>query len=277
MGNIATMIPLAHLKLPIKNVATSRELKNADTHFQKEVQAAQRFAAMFIDEVLQETMPNMFGNAVGAQSYQSMFMHSLSKDLGHSAGSMGLMPLLEKSLHIPSSAIQKVKDHPTLVLSDLADPVEAVNTQSISADAQAFVKDLTPLVEKAAQALGVAPRLILAQAALETGWGRSVVGNNLFGIKASPGFPSVLAQTHEANAEGQLFPTIAAFRVFPTIAACLHHYVDLLKTQYPGVLQVGDDARAFALALVHGHYATDPAYAQKIIALADSAPLARVP
>ena len=43
---------------------------------------------------------------------------------------------------------------------------------------------LMPLLQKAGQQLGVSPKILLAQAAIETGWGRSVVGNNLFGIKA---------------------------------------------------------------------------------------------
>ena len=245
--------------------------------FQREARAAQKFAAMFIDEVLQETMPNLFGNAVGAQSYQSMFMQSLSKDMAQSAGGMGLMPLLESSLHIPASALRALEDHPVLPLSGSAATGSDGIAGPISSDARAFVKKLLPLVDKAAHALGVAPRLILAQAALETGWGQSVVGNNLFGIKAVPGAPSVLAATREAGAGGQLLPAMAAFRAFPDITACVHHYVDLLKSQYPGTVGTGSDAQAFARGLTQGHYATDPAYAQKLIALAQSPLLAELP
>jgi flagellar protein FlgJ len=70
---------------------------------------------------------------------------------------------------------------------------------------------------------------------------------------------------------------MAAFRAFPNIAACLHHYVSLLKTHYPGAVNAGTNAQAFAQGLIQGHYATDPAYAQKLIALAGSAPLAKLP
>ena len=261
----------------ITSLTGTKKAKPSAASFQQEAQAAQRFAAMFIDEVLQETMPNLFGSAVGAQSYQSMFMQSLSKDMAQSAGGMGLMPLLEKSLHIPASAIQTLEDHPAVLLSGSATSAAEGLTGPISADARDFVKKLTPLVDKAARALGVAPRLIMAQAALETGWGQSVVGNNLFGIKASPGAPSILAPTHEADASGQLLPAMAAFRAFPDIAACLHHYVTLLKAHYPGAVNAGTDTQAFARGLVQGHYATDPAYAQKLIALAGSPLLAGMP
>ena len=247
----------------------------AAASFQREAQAAQKFAAMFIDEVLQETMPNLFGGAVGAQSYQSLFMQSLSKDLSQSSGGMGLMPLLEKSLHIPASAMRALEDHPAVLPS--VSPASTAEAGPVSENVQSFVKKLAPLVEQAGHALGVAPRLIMAQIALETGWGQSVVGNNLFGIKATPGAPSVLADTHEADAAGQLLPTTAAFRAFPSISACLHHYVELLKTQYPGVVGVGNDAQAFAQGMVQGHYATDPRYAEKLLAMAQSPVLAGLP
>ena len=256
---------------------TPAQKTQAAANFQREAQAAQKFAAMFIDEVLQETMPNLFGGAVGAQSYQSLFMQSLSKDLSLSSGGMGLMPLLEKSLHIPASAMRALEDHPAVLPS--VSPVSTAEgiAAPVSAEAQTFVKKLTPLVEQAGRALGVAPRLIMAQIALETGWGRSVVGNNLFGMKATPGAPSVLAATYEADAVGQLLPTTAAFRAFPDISACIHHYVELLKTQYPDVVGVGNDGQAFAQELIRGHYATDPQYAQKLLALVQSPVLAGMP
>ena len=260
------------------NLAQKTQKTQAAANFQREAQAAQKFAAMFIDEVLQETMPNLFGSAVGAQSYQSLFMQSLSKDLSQSAGGMGLMPLLEKSLHIPASAMQALENHPAVIPS--VSPVLSASTaeaEPISENVQSFLKKLTPMVEQAGHALGVAPRLIMAQIALETGWGQSVVGNNLFGIKATPGAPSVLAATHEADAAGQLLPTTAAFRAFPNLSACLHHYVDLLKKQYPDAVGAGNDAQAFAQGLIQGHYATDPQYAQKLMALAQSPVLAALP
>lgn len=231
---------------------------------------------MFIDELLQETMPNLFGHAVGGQSYQSLFMQSLSKDMAESGNGMGLMPMLEKGLHIPASAVRAFEDHPLMLPAPVSTATSGAAT-AISADAQSFVKRLTPLADAAAKALGVSPKLILAQAALETGWGQSVVGNNLFGMKATPGAPSVLAATQEANAQGQLVNTQAAFQDFSSLASCLDHYVTLLKAHYPGVVGAGSDAQQFAQALVNGHYATDPSYGQKIMALAQSPLLDSLP
>lgn len=260
------------------NVLSSIGKTQAASKFQQEAQAAQNFAAMFIDEVLQETMPNMFGHVAGAQSYQSLFMQYLSKDFAQSDNGMGLLPLLEKSLHIPASAVQSLENHATVLFSSLLSHSSTEGVpEPIGKNAQAFIQKLTPLVKQAGQDLGIAPRLIMAQIALETGWGRSVVGNNLFGIKATPGAPSVLAATHEANSAGQLLPTTAAFRAFPSLADCLEHYVQLLKNNYSGVLNVGNNAQAFAQGLVQGHYATDPRYAEKIIAMAQSPALESLP
>src|SRR5882762_9864619 len=62
-----------------------------------------------------------------------------------------------------------------------------------------FTQQLAPLLQQAGQQLGVSPRILLAQAAIETGWGRSVVGNNIFGIKAGSSWSgdTVNAATHE--------------------------------------------------------------------------------
>ncbi|OCX72165.1 glycoside hydrolase family 73 protein [Acidithiobacillus thiooxidans] len=258
-------------------VTSQSSSEKKSLYFQKEMQAAQKFAAMFLDEVLQETMPNMFGSAVGAQSYQSMFIQSLASDMTKAGSGIGLMSLLEKSLHIPASAVKALQNQPAMLSSDSTVSGLSGRSAPNSADAQAFVKTLMPLVTEAGHALGVAPRLIMAQIALETGWGRSVVGNNLFGIKATPGASSVLADTHEADADGQLCPTIAAFRAFPDVSACIHYYVELLKAQYPGAVGVGDNMQAFAQGLVQGHYATDPDYAQKLVSLAQSPLLAGMP
>src|SRR5438046_2110519 len=62
---------------------------------------------------------------------------------------------------------------------------------------QAFVQAMLPYAVAAAVETGIDPRLILAQVALETGWGRSPsAANNYFGIKALPGEPS---ETHVTN------------------------------------------------------------------------------
>ena len=143
-----------------------------------------------------------------------------------------------------------------------------------------FVKDLWPCAEEAGKELGVDPRHLLAQAALETGWGKylpcDTQGNtsfNLFGIKAGGDWSgnSVAVRTLEFEG-GVPVPRQARFRAYASAADSFRDYVSVLRDnpRYANALNTGSDAKAFATALQRGGYATDPAYAQKIAAIAQN-------
>jgi flagellar protein FlgJ len=139
---------------------------------------------------------------------------------------------------------------------------------------EAFIASIKPAAERIAQQLGVATDTIIAHAALETGWGQhlpAVDGNNLFGVKAGASWQgaSVRAATTEVlggNAQG----VQARFRSYDSIGAGLDDYARLLGTspRYAGALNHGNDVAAFARGLQAGGYATDPAYADKLVATA---------
>jgi flagellar protein FlgJ len=141
-----------------------------------------------------------------------------------------------------------------------------------------FANALWPEAQQAAQQLGVSPVTLLAQAALETDWGRKVpqdtaggTSNNLFGIKASSGWSgsSVVSSTQEYS--GGVASTVKApFRSYDSMSQCFQDYVDLLKgsPRYAAALGTGGDTQAFGSALQQGGYATDPAYASKLTAVA---------
>jgi flagellar protein FlgJ len=140
-----------------------------------------------------------------------------------------------------------------------------------SAQVQSFAQQMAPLLQEAGRQLGVSPKLLLAQAALETGWGRSVVGNNVFGIKAGGSWTGaeVTTMTHEVEA-GQTVPRQASFRAYPTLDAAVQDYVALIgnSPRYRAVVGVGNDVAAYGQALLAGGYATDNEYAQKLEAIA---------
>jgi peptidoglycan hydrolase FlgJ len=148
------------------------------------------------------------------------------------------------------------------------------------AEQQSFVRSLWPQAQQAGQQLGIDPRSLIAQAALETHWGRSVPqdaagtsSNNLFGIKASRGWagPSVTAPTQEYQ-NGAPTETQAQFRAYASPTQSLQDYVELLQNnpRYASALHTGGDVQAFAAGLQRGGYATDPDYARKIGAVAHS-------
>lgn len=156
-----------------------------------------------------------------------------------------------------------------------------IATQGASpAEQQSFVRNLWPQAQQAGQQLGVDPRSLIAQAALETNWGRSMPqdaagasSNNLFGIKASRGWAgsSVTAPTEEYQS-GVPTETQAQFRAYANPTQSLQDYVALLQNnpRYASALNTGANVQAFAAGLQRGGYATDPDYARKIGTVAQS-------
>jgi flagellar protein FlgJ len=145
---------------------------------------------------------------------------------------------------------------------------------------QEFLDAILPAAEKAAAQLGVSPRNLIAQAALETGWGRSLprsadgrISFNFFGIKATGGWrgDSVASSTVEVL-EGRAQRMVERFRAYSSIDESVADHARLLghSRRYAAVRGTGDDAHAFGTALQRGGYATDPGYARKIVQVADS-------
>ncbi len=154
---------------------------------------------------------------------------------------------------------------------------EAVTDWSSAAD---FARDIWPHAQRAARRLNVAPEAIVAQAALETGWGMHVMPRdnggssfNLFGIKAGTEWTgeSVTKPTLEFDGDVPR-REFARFRAYPNVAASIADYTRLLSTnpRYAAVRNHGDDVSGFAHALQVSGYATDPHYAEKIARVASS-------
>jgi flagellar protein FlgJ len=120
----------------------------------------------------------------------------------------------------------------------------------------------------AASSLGVPPVGLLAQAALETGWGNAMPGNNLFGIKAASGQAATSQATHEMI-NGALIPETASFRDYGSPIACITDYIRLIQSNFQNVIGQKSVA-SFANALQAGGFATDSNYASKIIMISQS-------
>ncbi|HCR34212.1 MAG TPA: flagellar assembly peptidoglycan hydrolase FlgJ [Stenotrophomonas sp.] len=142
---------------------------------------------------------------------------------------------------------------------------------------EGFVASIWEHAQSAAKELGVDARALVAQAALETGWGKRQIkhadgstSHNLFGIKAT-GWKgqSAVAGTHE-YVDGVRRNETASFRAYSTPAESFADYVRLLKSspRYQQALQAGTDVQGFARGLQRAGYATDPRYAAKIAAIA---------
>ena len=144
--------------------------------------------------------------------------------------------------------------------------------------ADEFVNAMLPMAKEAADRIGVDPRYLVAQAALETGWGKSVMraqdgssSHNLFGIKASSNWKgdSARAITSEFR-NGEMVKETAQFRSYDSYKDSFHDLVTLLQSnnRYQDVVKSADNPEQFVRELQKAGYATDPNYASKISQIA---------
>lgn len=141
-------------------------------------------------------------------------------------------------------------------------------------DNASFISQLSVPAMKASQKSGIPHQLIIAQAALESGWGHREIpaqdgksSFNLFGIKATPDWQGEKTEiTTTEYVHGVAKKVKAAFRVYQSYAEALSDYAVLLSRnpRYHKVTQAGTPEMA-AHALQSGGYATDPNYAEKLI------------
>ncbi|AZL69888.1 MULTISPECIES: flagellar assembly peptidoglycan hydrolase FlgJ [Pseudomonas] len=145
-------------------------------------------------------------------------------------------------------------------------------------NSDAFVSTMLPMAEQAAKRIGIDPRYLVAQAALETGWGKSVMRNpdgssshNLFGIKATGNWQGGEARAITSEFRGgQFVKETAAFRSYDSYQDSFHDLVSLLQnnSRYKDAVGAADNPEQFARELQKAGYATDPDYARKIISIA---------
>lgn len=137
-----------------------------------------------------------------------------------------------------------------------------------------FVSRLLPAAQRASQECGVPAQLIMAQAALESGWGRREIraddgraSFNLFGIKASKDWKGRVAETTTTEfVNGVSQKTRAAFRAYDSYEAAFSDYAKLIgnNPRYANVRAARTPDEA-AQGLQQSGYATDPQYSGKLI------------
>ncbi len=245
-------------------------------------QVAQQFESLFAKMML-KSMRKAIGKdpifgSDQAEMYQGMFDDQLSLELTRGHG-LGLADMLMKQLRGASPAAAAASaTRPATAAAPATPPIASTVTPATSAERAQFVRTLWPQAQAAAQQLGVHPVGLVAQAALESNWGRSMPrsaggasSNNLFGVKATGGWggDAVTAATQEFQ-RGGMASVHSAFRAYPNSQAALQDYVATLKgnPRYSAALGAGNDVGAFASALQKGGYATDPNYAAKVTSVA---------
>ena len=137
-----------------------------------------------------------------------------------------------------------------------------------------FVDQVMPAIRRAATALGLNPLGLLAQAALETGWGQRMARNadgspslNLFGIKAGDEWTGARAAADTVEfSNGVATQRRTAFRAYGSIEESVSDFADVLKKspRYRDAIAAGGDVHAYIDRIGKSGYATDPEYANKL-------------
>ena len=145
---------------------------------------------------------------------------------------------------------------------------------NLSEQASDFVQQVLPTIRQAAAAVGVNPLGMLAQAALETGWGqrmpRTADGNsslNLFGVKAGSDWSGARAMADTVEISGGVAKqTRTAFRAYGSIEESVGDFARLLTSspRYREAVATGSNAHAYVASIAKAGYATDPEYANKL-------------
>jgi flagellar protein FlgJ len=158
--------------------------------------------------------------------------------------------------------------------SGLTGSARSTTSAGKPAHVRAFQDKLADAAEEAEKVTGVPAKFMMGQAALETGWGKRVIrnqdgssSNNLFGIKAGPGWKGKVATAVTTEyVNGQPHSRVEKFRAYASHADAFKDYAKMLSNnpRYEKVLAHGGDASTFAHGLQRAGYATDPQYAAKL-------------
>jgi flagellar protein FlgJ len=241
--------------------------------------AAQQFESLFTSMMLKSMREAKLSNGLGDSQegdvYQDMYDQQIALKMSQGKG-LGLADMLVQQLtrNRATRAAAAAGGPAASGAAPASGTTPGASKPLTTSDKISFVKSVEPLARQAGSQLGVSPDTLIAQAALETGWGQHVpvASNgassfNLFGIKAGGGWnaDSVNSLTTEVvNGRASVVP--AAFRSYGSLEQGVNDYVALLQhnSRYQQALGSGADVSAFASGLTRGGYATDPDYVQKL-------------
>jgi len=294
--------PLTHLK---------KGAREKDPQAIKQV--AKQFESLFVQMMLKsmrDTVPEneLFGSNA-ERMYRDMYDKQLSLQISNGRG-IGLAKVIERQLGgVPENVLsaRKIDDYLSNPRTVLTEPILKLNRPAAVTDknilsvsgpdpvdqktsikvntaadikmgawesADDFINDVWPHALRASEKLGIDADVLLAQSALETGWGKHLPLNadgsnsfNLFGIKADQRWQgdSVEIMSREFR-HGVMQHEKSAFRSYDSVSQAFEDYTNFIMNspRYQKALQQGHDGDAYARELQKAGYATDPDYAKKI-------------
>lgn len=269
------------------------------------------FLAMIIKSMRQASMGDPIFSSSAGETYQGMYDQQIALDLAKGKG-IGLAESIMRQLSGKMNSKRKIEDpsaiqsaslkmpelrlpsfqYPQFDKDDNGKPLpektvensdkSSVSTKNSSIKEQTidfstpeqFVQSLWPVAEKTANKLGVNPEVLIAQAALETGWGSSVIKNkshdshNLFNIKADNRWDGKKIAKNSLEYEKNIAVNKTSyFRAYDNVQQSFDDYANFIQSnpRYHKALKVASDSEQYLREIHKAGYATDPKYADKII------------
>jgi flagellar protein FlgJ len=269
-------------------------------------EVTQQFEAYFLQQLLKNARAASFGDGLlksdQERFFQGLFDQQLALTIAGDNG-LGLAKVLREQIHnryqlgknqadesethgllppvrshkAPVPPMSKTAPVTSTAATQATEPRVAAEVDKPFTSPEDFVQRLLPVARVVASELGVDPRVLVAQAALETGWGKAVIhrsdgssSHNLFGIKADSRWSGDTVHASTLEFEGGVMTRKREpFRAYASYAESFSDYLTFLREnpRYGKVLDQTGDSRGFVEALHQAGYATDPEYAGKILAI----------
>ena len=242
--------------------------------------AAEQFEALFLQMMLKSMRDASMGDELfdndQTDLYRDMFDQQIALTMSKRR-SLGMADMVERQLtgnySNRDNMLAMLNRNTIPVAPSVSAPVK--NHNDIYKSGQDFIEGIWPYAEKAAKELGIKPEVLVAQSALETGWGQRGIkysngyqSHNLFGIKADGRWQGRTVSVNTTEyVDGVLKQQPAKFRAYVSPEESFNDYVDFIKNspRYQQALNHGADSRSYIRSLQEAGYATDPNYANKVM------------
>lgn len=256
-------------------------------------EVAKQVEGMFVQMMLKSMRQALPQDGLLSTEQTRLYTSMYDQQIGQQIASKGLgladmmvkqmeqaAPLDEKAGTVPMLLDKGfINTLPPLAMEQLvrkAVPRLPASDPTMSGDSSDFISQLSQPAKMASAESGIPHHLILAQAALESGWGqrqiRTAEGKpsyNVFGIKASANWQGKTTEITTTEYEnGEAKKVKAKFRVYDSYFDALNDYVKLIANnpRYSAVTTAATPEQG-AKALQEAGYATDPKYAQKLVGM----------
>lgn len=277
----------------------------ADAPLAQQKAVAQQFEAMFIQMMLKQArqtstmMPSMFDSSAMRMAKslrdEQVALQMANPGLGLAealldqirSAQISVNDKMGPSANVPELApshLREKRREDVSSLSALTDPLRRTQVagkahsaiQEAPEHVHEFIDKMSAAADYAAAQSGVSAKLILSQAALESGWGQREIlredgstSHNLFGIKATGSWQGGVVYAITTEYEGGVARKVRQpFRAYDSYAESFADYARLIRRneRYSKVL-TAPSAEVAAHRIQEAGYAADPSYADKLISI----------